>query len=106
MDSEMAFGQWLRKRRKALDLTQEDLGEHVGCSADTIRKIEAGERRPSKQVAELLADFLKISSEERSAFVQAARAEPDAPEQQANIPTNLPTPPTAFIGRERELTSV
>src|SRR5262249_14875586 len=41
----------------------------------TIRKIEADERRPSRQIAELLADVLAIAAGERAAFLQAARAE-------------------------------
>ena len=49
------FGAWLKARRKALDLRQEDLAFRVGCSFKTIEKIESGERRPSRQVAELLA---------------------------------------------------
>src|SRR5436190_13570749 len=32
--STLSFGQWLRQRRKALDLTQEDLAQLVGCSAE------------------------------------------------------------------------
>src|SRR3954470_8637570 len=48
--STLSFGQWLRQRRKALDLTQEDLAQLVGCSAETIRKYEADKRRPSKQL--------------------------------------------------------
>jgi len=49
------FGIWLRQRRKALDLTQEQLAAAIDVSLPTIVKIEAGQRRPSRQVAELLA---------------------------------------------------
>ena len=41
-----SFGRWLRQRRKALDLTQADLADQVGCSVITIQKIEADARRP------------------------------------------------------------
>src|SRR5919108_6387681 len=75
MDGHASFGYWLRRRRKALDLTQEQLAQRVGCAPGTIRKIEADERRPSKQLAELLADHLAIPAAERLAFLQAARAE-------------------------------
>src|SRR6476661_5841582 len=67
------FGPWLKSRRKALDLTQQDLAARVGCAAATIRKFEAGERRPSKQVAERLAGSLDIPLEEQAAFVHFAR---------------------------------
>jgi class 3 adenylate cyclase len=74
--SEMhSFGYWVRRRRKALDLTQAELAKRVGCAEVTIRRIEADERRPSRQVAELLAEQLQVAAEERPAFLKAARAE-------------------------------
>lgn len=73
---ETAFGPWLKARRKTLDLTQRDLAQRVGCTAITIRKFEAGERRPSKQVAERLAGCLEIPLDEQPAFVQFARTSP------------------------------
>jgi len=69
-----SFGYWLRRRRKALDLTQEELGQQVSCSKFAIRKIEADERRPSRRLAERLADRLAIPVEERASFLDAARA--------------------------------
>jgi len=73
MIQEHSFGYWLRLRRKALDLTREALADRVGCSAATIRKIEAEERRPSAQIAERLARILNIPPEEEKAFLQYAR---------------------------------
>ena len=70
-----SFGYWVRRRRKALDLTQAELARLVGCAEVTIRRIEADERRPSRQVAELLAEQLQVSDDERPAFLKAARAE-------------------------------
>src|SRR5262245_22016481 len=75
MDSTTSFGYWLRRRRKALDLTQDELARLAGCATATIKKIEADERRPSRQLAERLAEFLRIPTEERTVFLQAARAE-------------------------------
>src|SRR5688500_14482169 len=75
MDDYASFGYWIRRRRKALDLTQEALARLVACSPIMIRKIEADERRPSRQVAERLADVLAIPADERAAFLQVARAE-------------------------------
>jgi tetratricopeptide (TPR) repeat protein/transcriptional regulator with XRE-family HTH domain len=69
-----SFGYWLRRRRKALDLTQETLAQRVSCSGFTIRKIEADERRPSRRLAERLAASLAIPEEERRDFLAAARA--------------------------------
>ncbi len=70
----LSFGYWLRRRRKALDLTQEALGQRVCCSGFTIRKIEADERRPSRRLAERLAESLAIPEEERAEFLAVARA--------------------------------
>lgn len=69
-----SFGYWLRRRRKALDLTQDALARRVCCSGFTIRKIEADERRPSRRLAERLADTLAIPEAERRDFLDAARA--------------------------------
>jgi tetratricopeptide (TPR) repeat protein/transcriptional regulator with XRE-family HTH domain len=69
-----SFGYWLRRRRKALDLTQEALAQRVSCSGFTIRKIEADERRPSRRLAERLAASLAVPEEERRDFLDAARA--------------------------------
>jgi WD40 repeat protein/transcriptional regulator with XRE-family HTH domain len=78
MDAERSFGGWLRQRRRALDLTQEELAQQVGCSAITLRKLEAESRRPSKQVAERLADVLKVPAKDRPAFLRFARGDPFA----------------------------
>ncbi len=67
------FGKWLKQRREALDLTQRELGEATGCSLSTIRKMEMGQRRPSKQVAALLVVCLEIAPEEQTTFMQFAR---------------------------------
>ena len=73
-DRAHSFGYWLRRRRKALDLTQDALAQRVSCSAFSIRKIEADERRPSRRLAERLAVSLAIPEEERRDFLDAARA--------------------------------
>jgi transcriptional regulator with XRE-family HTH domain len=36
-----SFGRLIKERRKALDLTQEELARQVGCAIITIKKIEA-----------------------------------------------------------------
>jgi predicted ATPase/transcriptional regulator with XRE-family HTH domain len=116
MDRTHSFGYWLRRRRKALDLTQAELAQRVSCSLDLIQKIEADARRPSRQLAERLAGCLDIDATERVAFVQAARAEravdqvalPSQPveQPQRSSRNNLPAQLTALIGREREVASV
>jgi len=73
-DRTTSFGYWLKRRRKALDLTQEQLAQGVACSHFAIRKIEADERRPSRRLAERLAERLGIPPHERDAFLETARA--------------------------------
>lgn len=109
------FGEWLKRRRVALDLTQAELAQRAGCSVAGLRKIETGERRPSKQLAALLADALAVSPERRETFVRVARGElrPDrldpAPPQPAvsrSFTAALPVWPTPFIGRSGELNAL
>ena len=75
VDQDVAFGRLLHRLRKAHDLTQEALAQQAYCALDTIKKIEAGVRRPSRQMAALLADCLDLAGEERAAFLTSARAE-------------------------------
>ena len=119
------FGEWLRQRRRALDLTQAELAERAGCSVFALRKIESGERRPSKQLAQLLAASLHVPPEDRDAFVRAARGEttvgrlrpavPDSDARRVPAPPpsdelaplhSLPVTLTRFVGREPELAAL
>ena len=89
--------------------------ERVGCSVALLRKIEDGERHPSTQIAELMANCLNIPPEERSTFVRVARGELsvdrlstvlEARRQPQTYPprtANLPVLPTPLIGRQREV---
>jgi serine/threonine protein kinase/DNA-binding XRE family transcriptional regulator len=98
MKSSASFGYWLRRRRKALDLTQEQLAQRVGCSAGMVRMIEADERRPSRQMAERLADCLALGLDERATFIKAARAEL-VPDQLASpLPARLALPESSQAG--------
>jgi predicted ATPase/transcriptional regulator with XRE-family HTH domain len=117
---EISFGLWMRKRRKALDITQHELAQKVGCSDSLIFKIESDERRPSRQVAELLADHLEIPIEQHDLFLRVARQEKmvdhlgpipplsepkPAPVSRALQP-KLPLALTSFVGREYELRAI
>src|SRR4051812_29806039 len=122
MSEDLPFGTWLREYRTNHDLTRRDLAQMIGCSLETIRKIESGERRPSKQVATLLAEKLDFSPEERPRFVEYARRlpPPAAPTrrdfapikraverpQSSGTPNNLRIPLTTLIGRHRELATI
>jgi predicted ATPase/transcriptional regulator with XRE-family HTH domain len=74
-NSPVIFSEWLKRRRKALDMTQDELAKRAGCSVGALRKIELGDRRPSKQLAGLLAKALEIPDEDQPAFIRVARGE-------------------------------
>lgn len=105
----LSFAEWLRQRRKAFDLTQAELARQVGCSAVLVAKLESGERRPSRQIAALIAEHLEVPEAEREAFVQFARGlAPAAPAPRPAAPAPLPPaplpiPPTRLFGRTAEL---
>jgi predicted ATPase/DNA-binding XRE family transcriptional regulator len=102
MTEQRTFQQWIKQRRKDFDLTQKDLAESVGCSITTIRKFEANARRPSKQMAELLAHALAIPSRERARFYAAARGiRPWQPPNDRAL-TNIGLELSPFIGRKQE----
>lgn len=128
-----SFGNWVKRTRKSLDLTQQELAKRVGCSASLIFKIESDERRPSRQIAELLAQHLEIPAGQRPLFFKVARQEKGIqnldwlpsqgipglslgsisdPAQERTAPVyeqlknNLPFPPTPLVGREHEISMV
>ena len=133
MSDIISLGLWIKRRRKALDLTQDALAALVGCSKDLIAKIEGDARRPSREIASLLASHLQLAADERARFIQVARAElgadrlappaqsiargtfvvaqpvssaDTAGRRHSTPPTNLPTPPTPLIGRAREIEQI
>src|SRR6266545_6000943 len=115
---ETSLGSWLKGRRRELGITQEELADRISCSLITLQKIEAGERRPSRQVALLLAERFGIPLDERDDFVAFARTGqsldssspltgPGSVEVASRTPwrmarfakTNLPSVLTPLIGR-------
>lgn len=117
-----AFGRWVQRRRRALDLTQAALADAVGCSPVTIQKLERGRRRPSYQILDRLADALGIDGPERAAFLRLGRAQRregaltsppspadgaaanPAPQAERRVAGGrLPRPLTPIVGREGDL---
>src|SRR5512135_1458586 len=110
------FGEWLRQQRTHLKLTREEFAGRVGCSVALLRKIEDGERRPSSQIAELIANSLNIPETDRATFVRVARGELNLERLPSSLnpvaipiassprpSMNLPVLPTPLIGRQREV---
>ena len=106
-----SFGYWMRRRRKALDLSQAALAQQIPCSLAMIKKIEGDVRRPSPTMAERLAVCLGLTAAERRDFLAAARGirtvdvlTLDALPTLRPAPLDrLPSPTTSFVGRQSEL---
>lgn len=104
MDSQISFGSWLKQQRRRRGLTQETLGGLAGVSAIYLRKIEAGDRPPTRQVVEQLLEALRIPAAAREDILQVALVAPALALPQPH--SNLPTPLTALIGRQREVEAI
>src|SRR5215213_3603573 len=111
MSTPITLAQWMKRLRAAHDLTQEQLAEQVGCAAQTVRMLETGRRRPSREMAVRLAAVLGVPPEQGEAFLRAARTPPTAapampaavaPPSLARRRVALPQPPNAMIGRQEE----
>lgn len=107
MQKDISFGEWVRQRRHILDLTQQELADQVGCARITLRRIESGALKPSKELAQILLEKLGAPSTEREAWLGFARGLSGFPERSVDSSvsrslTNLPTSLNTFIGREKE----
>lgn len=63
MDSKK-IGELIKKRRKELDITQQELGDRVGVSYKAVSKWECGNSMPDISILKNVCDVLKISVEE------------------------------------------
>jgi transcriptional regulator with XRE-family HTH domain len=86
MSTPSSFDVWLKLARLDRHITQRELADRIGCSHRLIEKLEQGSRRPSKVVAELLADYFGIPAEEQSEFLRFARWVPGQPGEQVEAP--------------------
>ena len=74
MNDERSFGHWLSHRRKVLHLTQGELARRIGCATVTVQKIEADQRRPSKDMAGWSVTARAADGEPLTAEAREARA--------------------------------
>lgn len=114
---EVSFGDWLKRRRKAAGLTQEQLAQEISCSTSALKKIEAEDRRPSAQIVQRLAEIFNIPSSEQLRFLRFARGDwnavpveniEDAPWRTSAkiLRSNLPAPTSSLVGREKAMADV
>src|SRR5437016_14658179 len=97
MSEPLAFGPWLKKRRRVLDLTQAELARQANCSPESIRKIESADLKPSKVLAQQLAAALAVPPAQREAFVSFARAGDQAEPSDAFSAASSPAAPTPAL---------
>ncbi len=106
----ISFGKWLRQQRRALDLTQQAFADQVGCARITLRRIESGALKPSRELALILLEKSGIPKSEREAWLPFTRGLSDLPTKQTTPSTllrnNLPAFLTDFIGRKKEQADV
>jgi transcriptional regulator with XRE-family HTH domain len=105
MQEELSFAVWLRKQRRALDLSRQAFADQAGCAEVTLRRIEAGTLKPSRELASIILEQLGIPETERPRWISYARVLSGFPLSSAlpsNKPiTNLPAQITTFIGRKK-----
>jgi len=110
MNEEISFGNWLRQQRRALDLSQQAFAGQVGCAEVTLRRIEKGTLKPSKELTTILLDKLGVPKTDQPEWISFARGVSNFPltsNLQAKRPIiNLPASLTSFIGREKEQSDV
>jgi len=105
----------LRERRRALRLTQAELGERLGVSTNTVARWERGELRVRhpRQVTRTLERLERTSSSNMTHSASArfdkhhdlAAEHPDTSILR-RARHNLPAELSSFVGREHELTAV
>ncbi len=102
-----SFGPLLKHLRTTAELTQEELAERAGVSARLISDLERGiVQRPRRDTIRMLADGLRLPDPDRETFTNAARGRSTAEtgqEERSSARSNLPLPPGALVGREREV---
>lgn len=111
-----SFGHYLRQLRQAAGLTQEELAERAGLTADGIGVLERGaRRRPQPHTVRALATALGLNDDERAVLVAAVPGRGDAVVEAAAPATlrspgvgqsGLPASLTTLVGREGEIDAV
>ena len=84
------FGDYIRKKRLELDLTQSEMADKLGISQNFVAYIEKNERNPSKDVIKKLADLFSVPTDKLYLM-----ANPDLEKIFKKNPVNgqLPLPP-------------
>ena len=98
METPSLFAAWVKRRRRTLDLTQEELARRSGYSLAAIRAVERGELRPSKLLAGRLAEALAIEPAQHEDFVRFAREGVPLSEPSVPLPPHPAAAPALAVG--------
>ena len=104
MQNVSAFGPRLRQLRERAGLSQEELAERAGLTANAISALERGERRrPYPHTVQLLAQALSLDLADRDVLIAAVprRGTTVAAQSQPELATMPPRGPP-MIGRREE----
>jgi transcriptional regulator with XRE-family HTH domain len=73
-----AWAKLLRQNRQQLGLSQRELAQRAGVSAQTLKAYELGLRRPSRTLLASILDALKIDASQHNQILMAAGFAPDS----------------------------
>src|SRR5437879_4488432 len=103
----LTFGTLLRRHRRAVGLTQEELAERAELSVEAVSALERGiSRAPHRDTIELLMRALQLSDHDRAVFESVARKREEDGSAPAPSPPGHAYPgvaPAPCVGRAREL---
>ncbi len=98
------FGALLKRYRTAAGLTQEALAERANLSTRAISDLERGlSRAPRYDTLDMLTSAMNLEASQRAELFAAARPALPREDGKAAPLQVLPFPPTALLGREREV---
>jgi predicted ATPase len=113
----LSVGEWLQRFRQSHHMTQQDLGDLLGYSSESVRKFESRGGRPSSGFSSSLAAHLGLAGDRAAEFAAFLRGAPANQSQRVadwiaeladptpptRAPTNLPSPLTELVGRSAEV---
>jgi transcriptional regulator with XRE-family HTH domain len=94
-----SFAAMLRRLRERAGLTQEQLAEQAGLSANAVSSLERGTRKhPYPHTVRVLAEALALKDDDRTALERTIGPR--------GKPRQLPSAPSAVLGRDDEMRTV
>ena len=101
------FGTELRWYRQRAGMSQEGLAARAGLSPEAVSLLERGRRSPRMTTLSLLADALRLDTDERDRFFGALLPAPPAPPPPRPLPTMAPpTFADPLLGRDSDLAAI